>query len=42
LRAEKVLVRWFDYPEVKNYLRITIGTQVEANQLVKVARKILS
>lgn len=42
LRAQKILVRWFPFPEVKNYLRITIGTQAEANQLVKVARKILS
>lgn len=42
LRAEKILVRWFDLPEVKNHLRITIGTPVEATALVKAARKILS
>jgi histidinol-phosphate/aromatic aminotransferase/cobyric acid decarboxylase-like protein len=34
-------VRWFDRPEVKNYLRITIGTAAEAEALVNVVRKIL-
>jgi len=42
LRAHKILVRWFGFPEVKNYLRITIGTPVEAMALVKAARKILA
>ncbi|HXR46146.1 MAG TPA: histidinol-phosphate transaminase [Candidatus Limnocylindrales bacterium] len=41
LRAQKILVRWFSFPEVKNYLRITIGTPAEATTLVMVARKIL-
>jgi histidinol-phosphate aminotransferase len=41
LRARKILVRWFNYLEVKKYLRITIGTQAEADKLVKAARKIL-
>ena len=41
LRAQKILVRWFNFPEVKNYLRITIGTPAEAEALVKAARKIL-
>jgi histidinol-phosphate aminotransferase len=41
LRAEKVLVRWFSQPEVKDYLRITIGTPTEIAALVKAARKIL-
>jgi histidinol-phosphate aminotransferase len=41
LRAEKVLVRWFSQPEVKDYLRITIGTPAEIAALVKAARKIL-
>jgi histidinol-phosphate aminotransferase len=40
LRAEKILVRWFGAPEVKDYLRITIGTPAEAEVLVKAARKI--
>jgi histidinol-phosphate aminotransferase len=42
LRAQKILVRWFNLPEVKNYLRITIGTPVEAMALVRAARKILA
>jgi len=41
LRSRKILVRWFGQPEVKDYLRITIGTAAEAEALVKVARKIL-
>ena len=42
LRARKILVRWFSYPEVKDYIRITIGTNAEANALVKAAKAILS
>jgi histidinol-phosphate aminotransferase len=41
LRVQKVLVRWFDRPEVKDYLRITIGTASEAKVLVNAVRKIL-
>jgi len=40
LRNKKILVRWFGAPEVKDYLRITIGTQAEAAALVKAAREI--
>ena len=42
LRAEKILVRWFPFPEVKNYLRITVGTPMEAEALVKAVAKISS
>jgi len=42
LRAQKILVRWFDFPEVKNYLRVTIGAPAEAMAMVKVVRKILA
>ena len=41
LRDRKILVRWFNLPEVKNYLRITIGTQAEAAALAKAVRTIL-
>src|ERR1039458_10088427 len=41
LRVQKVLVRWFGRPEVKDYLRITIGTAAEAEALVNAVRKIL-
>jgi histidinol-phosphate aminotransferase len=41
-RDEKILVRWFSALEVRDYLRITIGTQVEADKLVRAARKTLA
>jgi histidinol-phosphate aminotransferase len=41
LRERKILVRWFNLPEVKNYLRITIGTPAEAEALVAAARETL-
>jgi len=42
LRERKILVRWFNYPEVREYLRITIGTSQEAQALVKAAKAILA
>ena len=41
LRDRKILVRWFSAPEVRDYLRITIGAQREAAVLVHAARSIL-
>ena len=41
LRGEKVLVRWWDYPEVRDYLRITIGTGREMETFLKVVRRLL-
>ena len=41
LREQKILVRWFSAPEVRDYLRITIGTQREAAALVKAMKAIL-
>lgn len=41
LRDKKILVRWFSQPEVKDYLRITIGTAAEAEALVKAVKSIL-
>lgn len=40
LREWRILVRWFSASEVKDYLRITIGTQREAAALVKAVRTI--
>ena len=42
LRRRKILVRWFSYPEVKDYLRITIGTDAEADALIRAAKRILN
>lgn len=41
LRDKKILVRWFNQPEVKEFLRITIGTPAEAEALVRAAKAIL-
>ncbi|HEY1663482.1 MAG TPA: histidinol-phosphate transaminase [Verrucomicrobiae bacterium] len=41
LRAKKILVRWFDHPEVKDYLRITIGAREEAKALAEAARMVV-
>ena len=35
LRARGVLVRWWDKPEIKNWLRISIGTDKDMEALVK-------
>lgn len=42
LRARKLLVRWFHYPEVRDRIRITIGTQAEAEALVRAVRLIMA
>jgi histidinol-phosphate aminotransferase len=41
LRRRKILVRWFSTPEVKDYLRITIGTREEAHALMQAVKAIL-
>ncbi|HXX94144.1 MAG TPA: histidinol-phosphate transaminase [Planctomycetota bacterium] len=42
LRARKILVRWFDLPEIRDCLRITVGTDGEAEALVRAARNVLA
>jgi histidinol-phosphate aminotransferase len=42
LRERKVLVRWFSAPETRDFLRISIGTDAEADALLRAARKILT
>ena len=41
LRKRKILVRWFDSPATRDYLRITIGTDTEARIVVRAAKDIL-
>jgi histidinol-phosphate aminotransferase len=41
LRERKILVRWFSAPDVRDYLRISIGTDDEARALVRAAAAIL-
>lgn len=40
LREQKILVRWFSAPEVSPYLRITVGSDIEADALLEAARTI--
>lgn len=40
LRARKILVRWFDLPGLRDRLRITIGTDGEADALLNAVRKL--
>jgi histidinol-phosphate aminotransferase len=42
LRQRRVLVRWFGAPETRDFLRITIGTDAEADALWRAARRILA
>jgi histidinol-phosphate aminotransferase len=42
LRARGILVRWFETPEVRRYLRITIGTPPEMRRLIREAQHILN
>jgi histidinol-phosphate aminotransferase len=41
LRENKILVRWFSHPETRHYLRISIGTDAETDELLRVVRKVL-
>ena len=41
LRTRKILVRWFNFPGVKDYLRVTVGTTAEAEALAGAVRRIL-
>lgn len=40
LREKRILVRWFNYPGISDYLRITIGTDAEIDALLRVARQL--
>jgi histidinol-phosphate aminotransferase len=40
-RGKRVLVRWFNSPATKDFLRITIGTDAEIDALLRAARQII-
>lgn len=42
LREKNIFVRYFDKPRIDNYLRITVGTQQEAEVLMKALKEILN
>jgi len=41
-REKRLLVRWFNSPATKEYLRITIGTDAEIDVLLRTARQIIA
>ena len=41
LRENNILVRWFKYPETRDYLRITIGTEREMKITLQTIRFLL-
>ncbi len=41
LRAKRILVRWFGAPETRDFLRITIGADAEADALLNAVQHIL-
>lgn len=42
LREQKLIVRWFNYPVIRDRIRITIGTPAEAGALVRAVRRLLN
>ena len=42
LRQNGILVRHFDNPKIKDYIRVTIGTQDEMEQFLRVSREIIA
>ena len=41
LRSKNIFVRHFELPRIDNYLRITVGTQEEAQQLMNALKEFL-
>ncbi|MGM0215216.1 histidinol-phosphate transaminase [Enterococcus sp. AZ109] len=41
LRRQQILVRWFNQPRIKDYLRISIGTKEQMERLIEVLDQIL-
>jgi len=41
LRQHRILVRWFHSPEVRDYLRISIGTDADTTKLIADVKRIL-
>jgi histidinol-phosphate aminotransferase len=41
LRNRRILVRWFNQPAIRKYLRVSIGTPAEADALVRATKEIL-
>ena len=41
LWKERILVRWLDEPRVRQYVRITVGSDDETDKLLEVTRRIV-
>lgn len=41
LRERRILVRWFDLPETRDYLRVSIGTEAETDKLIAAVGEVL-
>lgn len=41
LREHRILVRWFNSPQTRNYLRISVGSDQETDRLLEAVREIL-
>ncbi|MDD2709985.1 MAG: histidinol-phosphate transaminase [Verrucomicrobiae bacterium] len=39
LRKNKILIRWFEHPQIRDWLRISIGSDAEMRQLLKIVDK---
>ena len=42
LRENRILIRYFDLPRTRNFVRITIGSQEQMERLIQVTKEILS
>ena len=42
LKQRGILVRWFDEPRIRDFVRITIGTPAEMEQLLQAVKEILA
>jgi histidinol-phosphate aminotransferase len=42
LRSQNILVRWFNTPDVRDFLRITIGTDAQMNTFITACKLILA
>lgn len=41
LRKNKIIVRYFNKPKIDNYLRVTIGTDEEMKEFLRVIKEIV-
>jgi histidinol-phosphate aminotransferase len=41
LKERKVLVRYFNHPRIKDYVRISVGTESETDRLLETIKEII-